>query len=93
MYAIRSYYAQELRAAIARRLERMYGLEYAPEDIVVSNGAKHSLFNVFAAILNPGDEVIIPSPYWLTYPEIVLMSDGIPVFIETGDNFKASADP
>ncbi len=84
--------SQELRAAIARRLERMYGLEYAPEDIVVSNGAKHSLFNVFAAILNPGDEVIIPSPYWLTYPEIVLMSDGIPVFIETGDNFKASAD-
>jgi len=82
----------ELRAAVAKRLKNKYGLEYAPEDIVVSNGAKHSLFNVFAAILNPGDEVIIPAPYWLTYPELVLMSDGVPVYIETGDSFKATAE-
>lgn len=82
----------ELRAAIAKRLAEKCGLDYAPEDIVVSNGAKHSLFNIFAAILNSGDEVMIPSPYWLTYPELVLMSDGVPVFIETGDSFKATAD-
>ncbi len=83
--------SQELRAAIAKRLLDRCGLEYSPEDIVVSNGAKHSLFNIFAAILNPGDEVIIPSPYWLTYPELVMMSDGVPVYIETGDSFKATA--
>lgn len=82
----------ELRAAIANRLNSKYDLEYAPEDIIVSNGAKHSLFNIFAAILNPGDEVIIPSPYWLTYPELVLMSDGVPVYIETGESFKATAE-
>ncbi len=83
--------SQELRAAIAKRLLARCGIEYSPEDIVVSNGAKHSLFNIFAAILNPGDEVIIPSPYWLTYPELVMMSDGVPVYIETGDSFKATA--
>lgn len=81
----------ELRAAIAHWLADRCGLEYAPDDIVVSNGAKHSLFNVFAAILNPGDEVIIPAPYWVTYPELVRMSDGVPVFIETGEGFKATA--
>ncbi len=82
----------ELRRAIAERLADKYGLDYTPDDIVVSNGAKHSLFNVFAAILNPGDEVIIPSPYWVTYPELVKMSDGVPVFVETGQSFKVTAD-
>ncbi len=82
----------ELKAAVAAHLKARYGLEYASEDIVISNGAKHSLFNIFAAILNPGDEVIIPSPYWLTYPELVRMSDGVPVFIETGETFKATPD-
>lgn len=81
----------ELKEAVAKRLRRMYGLEYAPNDIVISNGAKHSLFNVFAAILNPGDEVIIPVPYWLTYPELVRMSDGVPVFLESGKGFKVTA--
>ncbi|MGI5849492.1 MAG: pyridoxal phosphate-dependent aminotransferase [Christensenellales bacterium] len=81
----------ELKEAVSKRLNKKYGLEYAPRDIVISNGAKHSLFNIFAAILNPGDEVIIPVPYWLTYPELVRMSDGIPVFIETDGVFKASA--
>lgn len=84
--------SSELRSAIVNRLTTKYGLDYTPEDIVVSSGAKQSLFNVFAAILNPGDEVIIPSPYWLSYPEIVRMSDGVPVFVETGDTFKAMAD-
>ena len=82
----------ELKKAIAQRLFNKYGLEYGADDIVVSNGAKHSLFNVFAAILNPGDEVIIPAPYWLTYPELVRMSDGIPVIVETGPSLKATAD-
>ena len=62
-----------LRHAIAARYKSFYGLEYAEDQIVVSNGAKHSLTNVFQAILNPGDEVIIPSPYWLSYPVIVEM--------------------
>ncbi|MDD5017944.1 MAG: pyridoxal phosphate-dependent aminotransferase [Eubacteriales bacterium] len=81
----------ELKAAITKRLGDKYGLVYSPGDIVISNGAKHSLFNVFAAILNPGDEVIIPVPYWLTYPELVRMSDGVPVFLETDATFKATA--
>ena len=81
----------ELKAAVAKRLERKYGLRYEPGDIVMSNGAKHSLFNTFAAILNPGDEVIIPVPYWLTYPELVRMSDGVPVFLQTDETFKVTA--
>ncbi len=82
-----------LRRAIAARYKSFYGLEYAEDQIVVSNGAKHSLTNVFQAILNPGDEVIIPSPYWLSYPVIVEMADGVPVFVEANeaDNFKVSA--
>ena len=81
----------ELKAAVAGRLMEKYGLEYTPSDIVISNGAKHSLFNVFAAILNPGDEVIIPVPYWVTYPELVKMNDGVPVFLQGGSNFKVTA--
>jgi aspartate aminotransferase len=82
----------ELKSAIAQRFQDKYGLLYEADDIVVSNGAKHSLFNVFAAILNPGDEVIIPAPYWLTYPELVKMSDGVPVIVQTGPSLKATAD-
>lgn len=82
----------ELKSAIAQRLQNKYSLQYEADDIVVSNGAKHSLFNVFATILNPGDEVIIPAPYWLTYPELVRMSDGVPVIIQTGPSLKATAD-
>ncbi len=81
----------ELKTAVANRMKRMYGLEYAPADIVISNGAKHSLFNVFASILNPGDEVLIPMPYWVSYPEFVRMSDGVPVFLESGSSFKVTA--
>lgn len=81
-----------LKAAVAKRMMRMCGLEYAPADIVVSNGAKHSLFNVCAALLNPGDEVVIPVPYWVTYPELVRMSDGVPVFVESDSSFKVTAE-
>lgn len=75
----------EVRKAIAGKLKRENNLDYNASDIVVNVGAKHSLFNIFQAILNEGDEVIIPSPYWVTYPEIVKFSDGVPVFIDTDE--------
>ncbi len=82
----------ELREAICEKLRSQNGLTYTPAQIVVSNGAKHSLANVFAALLNPGDEGIIPSPYWVSYPEMVKLGDGKPVFVKgrEQDNFKPS---
>lgn len=71
----------DLKQAICEQLKKE-GMEYAPENIVVSNGAKHSLFNALSAVLNPGDEVIIPSPYWVSYTEMVKMVDGVPVLVE-----------
>ncbi|MFZ5975576.1 MAG: pyridoxal phosphate-dependent aminotransferase [Bacillota bacterium] len=84
----------ELKQAICDRYKRKYGLAYEAAQVVVSNGAKHSLFNVFQAILNPGDEVIIPAPYWLSYPELVKMADGVPVIVDTAEenDFKMTAD-
>ncbi len=84
----------ELKKAVCARYKRKYGLSYAPEQVVISSGAKHSLFNAFQAILNPGDEVIVLSPYWVTYPELVKMADGAPVFVETSaeNNFRADAE-
>lgn len=72
----------ELKQAIADKFERFNHIHYEPDQIVISNGGKHSLTNIFEAILNPGDEVIIPAPFWLSYPEIVKLSDGIPVFVQ-----------
>ncbi|MBN2248817.1 MAG: pyridoxal phosphate-dependent aminotransferase [Campylobacterales bacterium] len=84
----------ELLKAVAGKLKRENGLEYAPSDIIVSNGAKQSLFNLFQAVINPGDEVIIPAPYWVTYPELVIYSEGKPVIIETDEKsgFKITAE-
>lgn len=80
--------ALELRAAIAEKLRGENGIEVAEDQIVVSCGAKHSLANVFLAMCNPGDEVVIPAPYWLSYPEMVRIAGGRPVFVpctaETG---------
>lgn len=73
----------ELKNAICCKLREDNNLEYSPENIVVSNGAKHSLFNIFQAICNPGDEVIISVPYWVSYPAMVKMADAKPVFVET----------
>jgi len=73
----------ELLQAIKTKLKKENNLDYNTDEIVVSNGAKQSLFNIFAAILDEGDEVIIPAPYWVTYPELVKYHDGIPVTIET----------
>jgi len=83
----------ELRKAIASKLKRDQGLNYLPDQIVVSSGAKHSIFNLFQVLLNEGDEVLIPSPYWLSYPEMVTLSGGKNVFLETteGSEFKMSA--
>ena len=80
----------ELRQAIARKLERENHLHYQPSEILVSNGAKQSVCNTVMALVNPGDEVIIPAPYWVSYPQMVLLAGGTPVFIEArfDQNFK-----
>lgn len=70
-----------LKKVIAKKLKEDNGLDYDPSQIIVSNGAKHSIFNALFATLNPGDEVLIPKPYWLTYPEVVKSCGGVPVFI------------
>lgn len=72
----------ELRKAICDKLQRENGVSYDPSQIVVSNGAKHSLSNAIRALVEEGDEVIIPAPFWLTYPELVKLSDGTPVIAE-----------
>ncbi|MCH1964696.1 pyridoxal phosphate-dependent aminotransferase [Paraclostridium sordellii] len=71
-----------LKQAICDKLKRDNNLEYTKEQIVVSNGAKHSLFNTLSAICNPGDEVIVPNPYWVSYPELIRLVDVKPVFVE-----------
>jgi aspartate aminotransferase len=76
----------ELLRAIAHKLKRDNNLDYKEENILVSNGAKHSLFNIFQALIQEGDEVIIPSPYWVTYPELVTYSGGKSVIIKTDDS-------
>lgn len=73
----------ELKEAVCRKFSRDNNLHYEQQQIVISNGAKHSLSNIFAAILNEGDEVIIPIPFWVTYPELVKLYGGTPVFVET----------
>jgi aspartate aminotransferase len=80
----------ELRAAIAQQFEQRHGLKYTGNQVVVSNGAKHSLHNVFTALCNPGDEVIIPAPYWVSYAELVKLTGAKPVIVETDEsnNFK-----
>ncbi|HAX50800.1 pyridoxal phosphate-dependent aminotransferase [Muricomes intestini] len=85
---------EELKKAVCEKFESFNGVHYEPNQIVISNGGKHSLTNIFEAILNPGDEVIIPAPYWLTYPEIVKLSDGIPVYVygEKSNGYKVTAE-
>lgn len=73
----------ELRKAVAKKLKDDNGLDYDFTQIIISNGAKHALINAFMAILNEGDEVIIPAPYWLSYSEIVNIAGGVPVIVKT----------
>ncbi len=79
----------ELRKAIVDKLKRDNGLTYETGQIIVSNGAKHSLYNTFFALLNDGDEVIVPTPCWVSYPEMIRMNGGVPVFVPAceKDNF------
>ena len=84
----------DLRQAIARKLERENHLHYTPAEILVSNGAKQSVCNTVMALINPGDEVIIPAPYWVSYPQMVLLAGGKPVIVEAGfdQNFKMTPE-
>lgn len=81
-----------LRKAVADKFLRDNGLSYKPQNIVVSNGAKHSLVNAFTAICNPGDEVLLPAPCWVSYPEMIKLADGVPVIINTDEehDFKVT---
>lgn len=83
-----------LKQAIITKLKRDQGFDYDPSEIIVGNGAKHVLYLLFQALLNPGDEVIIPAPYWVSYPEQVKLAGGIPVSIATTQQqqFKITAD-
>jgi len=75
----------ELRVAIAQKLQQDNQLPYQPEQIVVTNGGKHSLYNAMMVLLNQGDEVIIPAPYWLSYPEMVKLAGAVPVLVPTAE--------
>lgn len=83
----------ELKAAIVEKLKRENQLTYAPEQVIVTVGAKQALYNLFQAILSPGDEVIIFSPYWVSYPDMVRLADGEPVIIETSVSDGWVPDP
>jgi aspartate aminotransferase len=84
----------DLQQAVCTKLKRDNNLEYTANQIIISNGAKHSLMNVFLAMVDPGDEVIIPTPYWVSYPEMVKFVDGTPVFVETtqASDFKITPE-
>ena len=82
-----------LRKAICDKFKEDNGLDYEPSQIIVSNGAKHSIFNVCYAVLEEGDEVIIPAPYWLTYPEVVKVCGGTPVYIDCKKENKFKFTP
>ena len=84
----------ELKEAIRQKFKRDNQLDYVPEQILVSCGAKQSIYNLCQALLNPGDEVIIPAPYWVSYPDIALLAEAKPIFITTSidQNFKITAE-
>ncbi|MFN0067887.1 MAG: aminotransferase class I/II-fold pyridoxal phosphate-dependent enzyme, partial [Limisphaerales bacterium] len=83
----------ELREAIAAKFQRENGLTYQPSQIIVSNGGKHSCYNVILATCQEGDEVIIPSPYWLSYPEMVKLAGATPAILETTDQSEFKVTP
>ena len=83
----------ELRAAVCQKFKRDNGLDYTPDEVTVSCGAKHTLYNLFMALVNPGDEVLIPSPYWVSYPEQVRLLGGVPVPVECHESTGFDLDP
>ncbi|MDA8032798.1 MAG: pyridoxal phosphate-dependent aminotransferase [Actinomycetota bacterium] len=84
----------ELREAIVRKTRRDSGLELAPSQVLVTNGGKQAIANAFAALLDPGDEVLLPAPYWTTYPEAIALAGGVPVIVPTDDTtgFRATVE-
>src|SRR3990170_2613643 len=85
---------EPLRQAITQKYQREYGLNYEISEVLVSCGAKHSLYNVFQAVVNPGDEVLIPAPYWVSYADMALLAGGMPKVIPTNEasGFRISAE-
>ncbi|KAF0231463.1 MAG: aspartate [Beijerinckiaceae bacterium] len=85
---------QPLREAICAKFKRENGLDYKPSQVIVGTGGKQVLFNAFMATINPGDEVVIPAPYWVSYPEMIALFGGVPVYVTTKmeNNFKLTAD-
>lgn len=83
----------ELKDAVIKKFELDNNLKYTRDEILVSCGAKHSLYNVAQALYNPGDEVLIPSPYWVSYPDQVLLNDAMPVYLETHEKDEFILDP
>jgi aspartate aminotransferase len=83
----------DLKRAISHRFAEDYGLEYKPEEILVSCGAKHCLYNLFQAVIGQGDEVIIPAPYWVSYPEMIALAGGVPVIVPSTEANQFVPDP
>ena len=85
----------ELKEAVAAKFERDNGLKYSLDEITVTGGAKQAIFNGIMATINPGDEVIIPAPYWVSFPEIVKMADGVPVIVELDatNSYRSTVEP
>lgn len=85
---------EPLRAALVEKYSRDYGLHYAKEEVLVSCGGKHALYNVFQAVIDPGDEVVIPAPYWVSYSDMALLAGGIPKLIQTKeeDGFRITPE-
>ena len=83
-----------LRQAIAKKLQQHNGLDYTAQNVIVTNGGKHSLFNLMLALIETGDEVIIPAPYWLSYPEMVKLAEGTPAIVSTtaANDYKITPD-
>ena len=84
----------ELRKAVCGYYSNQYDLTIGPENVIISNGGKQALYNYIMCTVNPGDEVIIPAPYWVSYPAIVELAGGVPVYVEAGpeDGFKVTPD-
>ena len=83
----------ELRAALCTKFQRDNDLHYEPSEVLISVGGKHTIFNLFTAVLDPGDEVVIPRPYWVSYPEQVRLVGGVPVFVATDEATGFDLDP
>ena len=84
---------EPLREAIAEKYQREHSLAYRKEDVLVSCGAKHSIYNVLQAIINPGDEVVIPAPYWVSYSDMALLAGGVPKLIPANESTGFRIEP